>query len=89
MKNKQFISPQMYQIQSLLQVDTPKKRIAELINTSVSTVYREINRNKGKRSYTAASAQEYCDIRKERYGGNRKFTHEMENNVREKLTSNQ
>jgi IS30 family transposase len=89
MKNKQLISSQRYQIQSLLQVDTPKKKIAELINTSVSTVYREIIRNKGKRGYTAASAQEYCDIRKERYRGNRKFTPAMEKDIREKITTDQ
>jgi IS30 family transposase len=87
MKNKQLISSQRYQIQSLLQVDTPKKKIAKLINTSVSTVYREIVRNKGKRGYTAALAQEYCDIRKERYRGNRKFTHAMEKDISEKLTT--
>ncbi|GHT54130.1 IS30 family transposase [Bacteroidia bacterium] len=89
MKNKQLISSQRYQIQSLLQVGTPKKRIAEVIETSVSSVYREINRNKGKRGYTAASAQEYCDIRKERYRGNRKFTQAMEKDVREKITIDQ
>jgi IS30 family transposase len=89
MRNKQLILSQRYQIQSLLQVDTPKKRIAELAGTSVSSVYREINRNKGKRGYTAASAQEYCDIRKERYRTRRKMTHSMEKYIREKITSEQ
>jgi IS30 family transposase len=60
-KNKQLISNQRYPIQSLLQVNTPKKKIAVLIGISVSTVYREIARNKGKRGYTAAYAQEECD----------------------------
>jgi IS30 family transposase len=89
MKNKQLISGQRYQIQSLLQVNTSKKRIAELIGTSVSSVYREISRNKGKRGYTAASAQEYCDIRKERYKGNRKMTASMERYIKEKITTEQ
>ncbi|KAA6350004.1 hypothetical protein EZS27_002600 [termite gut metagenome] len=89
MKNKQLIREQRYQIQSLLQVDTPKKKIAALIGTSVSSVYREIIRNKGKRGYTAAAAQELCDIRKERYRGNRKFTHAMERHIRDRLTEKQ
>ena len=89
MKNKQLIREQRYQIQSLLQVDTPKKRIAELVGTSVSSVYREINRNKGKRGYTASSAQELCEIRKERYKGPRKFTYAMERHIRDKLTEQQ
>ncbi|GHT30131.1 hypothetical protein AGMMS49574_08890 [Bacteroidia bacterium] len=89
MKNKQLISGQRYQIQSLLQVGTPKKKIAELIGTSVSSVYREISRNKGKRSYRAASAQELCDIRKERYSRKRKLTGDMERHIRDKLTVEQ
>jgi IS30 family transposase len=87
MKNKQLISCQRYQIQSLLQVDTPKKKIAELINTSLSSVYREIARNKGKRGYSAAIAQEYCDIRKECH--KQKRTASMEKYIREKITTDQ
>ncbi|KAA6305379.1 hypothetical protein EZS27_042969, partial [termite gut metagenome] len=89
MKNKQLIREQRYQIQSLLQVDTPKKKIAALIGTSVSSVYREIIRNKGKRGYKAAAAQELCEIRKERYRGNRKFTPAMERHIRDRLTDKQ
>jgi IS30 family transposase len=77
MKNKQLIREQRYQIQSLLQVDTPKKKIAELVSTSVSSIYREIARNKGKRGYWASIAQEYCDIRKERYNKKRKLAGAM------------
>jgi IS30 family transposase len=89
MKNKQLISVQRYQIQSLLQTDTPKKKIAELTGTSVSSIYREISRNKGKRGYTAALAQEYCDIRKERYSGKRKLTGEMEKHIKDRLINEQ
>ncbi|KAA6320922.1 hypothetical protein EZS27_029365 [termite gut metagenome] len=89
MKNKQLISPQRYQIQSLLQVGTSKKKIAELVNTSVSTVYREIVRNKSKRGYTAAYAQEECDLRKERYKGKRRLTPEMERAIKKQLTTDQ
>jgi IS30 family transposase len=34
-------------------------------------------------------AQEYCDIRKERYRGRRKMTHSMEKYIREKITTEQ
>jgi IS30 family transposase len=89
MKNKQLIREQRYQIQSLLQVDTPKKKIAELVGTSVGSIYREISRNRGKRGYSAAIAQEYCDIRKERYQRKRKLTDSMEKHIRDKLTEEQ
>ncbi|KAA6313764.1 hypothetical protein EZS27_035514 [termite gut metagenome] len=39
-----------------------------------------------KRGYRAAAAQELCDIRKERYRGNRKFTPGMERHIRDRLT---
>jgi IS30 family transposase len=89
MKNKQLIREQRYQIQSLLQVGTPKKKIAELIGTSVSTVYREIARNQGKRGYSANIAQECCDLRKERYKKKRKWTSSMEKYIINKLTDEQ
>ncbi|GHS90824.1 IS30 family transposase [Bacteroidia bacterium] len=89
MKNKQLTREQRYQIQSLLQVGTSKKKISELIDTSVSSVYREIKRNQGLRGYTAAKAQEICDIRKERYCLCRKFTGSMERHIRDKLTTEQ
>jgi IS30 family transposase len=72
-----------------LQVGTPKKKIAELIGTSVSSLYREIIRNKGKRGYRAAAAEELCEIRKERYRGKRKFTPSMEGHIRDRLTDKQ
>jgi IS30 family transposase len=89
MKNKQLISSQRYQIQSLLQVDTPKKKIAELIDTFLGSVYREISRNKGKRGYSAAIAQEYCDIRKECHKQKRKLTPSIEKYIRGKITLSQ
>jgi IS30 family transposase len=89
MKEKQLTWEQRYQLESLLQVDTPKKRIAELIDTSLSSVYREIKRNSNKRSYRAAYAQQLCDERKERFGRNRKFTPVMERHIRKKLVEEQ
>ncbi|GHV40335.1 IS30 family transposase [Bacteroidia bacterium] len=89
MKNKQLTLSQRYQIQSLLQVNTSKKCISELLGTHISSIYREIKRNKGKRGYTALWAQEQCDIRKERYGCNRKFTGTMQVHIRDKLVNEQ
>jgi IS30 family transposase len=66
-------------------VDTPKKKIAELINTSVSSVYREIARNKSERGYSTAIAQEYCDIREECHRQKRKLTPTMEKYIRKKI----
>jgi IS30 family transposase len=89
MKNKQLTQCQRYQIQSLLQEHTSKKRIAELVDTHISSIYRELKRNIGKRGYSALGAQDQCDIRKERYGLNRKFTNSMETHIRAKLTKEQ
>jgi IS30 family transposase len=89
MKNKQLTSGQRYQIQALLQVNTPKKKIAELINTSVSTVYREIVRNKSKRGYKALYAQDECNLRKARHHKKRKLTTFMEKDIRNKLLTEQ
>ena len=86
---KQLIEGQRYQIQALLQENTPKKRIAELVGTHISTIYREINRNKGKRKYTAKLAQELCDLRKERLVRNRKFNCSMKKVITEKITKEQ
>jgi len=89
MKNKQLTSAQRYQIQSLLQVKTSKKKIAELIDTSVSSVYREISRNKSKRGYKAKYAQQESDMRKERYKGNRKLTASMQQYIRKRIEEDQ
>lgn len=86
---KQLIEGQRYQIQVLLQDNTPKKRIAELVGTHISTIYREINRNKGKRKYTAKTAQELCDLRKERFGRNRKFNCSMKKVITDKIIQEQ
>jgi IS30 family transposase len=67
MKNKQLTLEQRYNIQALLQINTPKKEIAQAVDTSISTVYREIDRNKHKRGYTANHAQMLSTERKERY----------------------
>jgi IS30 family transposase len=55
----------------------------------VSTIYREIRRNTGSHRYTGAGAQQYCDIRKERYRNNRKFTVSIERRIRTRLQEDQ
>ncbi|KAA6338000.1 hypothetical protein EZS27_013974 [termite gut metagenome] len=55
----------------------------------MSTVYREIVRNRGKRGYTAIYAQEECDLCKERYRGKRKLTPDMERAIKKKLITDQ
>jgi len=89
MKNKQLTSVQRYQIEVLLETGTSKKEVAKLIDTDKSTIYREINRNKRKRTYSAKYAQELCNERKERFGCNRKLTNEMEKYIRDKITTEQ
>jgi len=90
MKNKQLTSTQRNQIEVLLQTKTPIKRVAQLLGTDKSTIYREISRNKRKRgSYSAIFAQQLCKERQERFGRDRKFTIEMKKLIVEKLTKEQ
>lgn len=68
----QLTSEQRYVIYLGLQKGVSKPKIAESIEVSPSTVYREINRNKNKRGgYSWRLAQEMADERKERLPGNR------------------
>jgi transposase, IS30 family len=90
MKNKQLTSVQRNQIEVLLQTKTPINKVAQLLDTDKSSIYREINRNKRKRgSYSAIFAQELCTERKDRFGRVRKFTPEMKKLIVEKLTEEQ
>lgn len=89
MKNKQLTSVQRNQIEVLLQTKTGVKTIARLVDTDKSTIYREIKRNKRKRSYSASFAQQVSTERKERFGRPRKLTSEMEKLIIEKLTKEQ
>jgi IS30 family transposase len=89
MKNKQLTLEQRYYIQALLQTNTPKKAIAQAVDTSISTVYREISRNKHKRGYTANHAQMLSVERKERYRQRRILSPDMEQFIKKKLTEEQ
>jgi len=90
MKEKQLTQMQRYQLESLLQAGISKKKIAGLIDTSVSSVYREIKRNCNKRGgYSAAYAHQLCEERKERFRRKRKFTSAMEHHISKKITEEQ
>ena len=80
---------QRNQIQVLLQTKTPVKTVALLLDTDRSTVYREIKRNKIKRTYSAPLAQQLCSERKERFGRGRKLTTAMEKLIVEMLNKEQ
>jgi IS30 family transposase len=89
MKNKHLTSVQRNQIEVLLKTKTPIKKVAQLLKTDKSTIYREIKRNGKKRSYSANYAQELSDERKERFGRLRKFTPEITKFIKEKITKEQ
>ncbi|GAP73430.1 IS30 family transposase [Candidatus Symbiothrix dinenymphae] len=89
MKYKQLIKEQRYEIFALLQTGTPKEKIAEIVNVSASTVYREIERNKGTRKYTPIHAQMLADERKERYTRKRTFSAAVERQVKKRLEEDQ
>ena len=64
---KQLTSEQRYVISALLNREVSKKEIAKEIGCNVSTIYREIKRNKCKRGYYSPQiAHENAMIRRER-----------------------
>jgi IS30 family transposase len=89
MKNKQLTSIQRNQIEVLLKTKTTIKTVAQLLDTDKSTIYREIKRNKKKRSYSASFAQQLCTERKERFRRPRRFSLEAKKLIVEKLTMEQ
>ena len=77
----QLTSEQRYYIEVSLQNKMSKKMIAEHLNVHVSTVYREIKRNRGVHHYHHKLAQEKCDERKHRMRGIRTFTLDMRRRI--------
>ena len=77
----QLTSEQRYYIEVSLQNGISKKMIAESLKVHLSTVYREISRNKGVHSYHHKLAQQKCDQRKHRMRGIRTFTLEMRKRI--------
>ncbi|PLB85218.1 hypothetical protein C0T31_12090 [Dysgonamonadaceae bacterium] len=71
-KYKQLTSEQRYAIYLGLKEEASKKDIASQIGVHVSTLYRELERNKNKRGgYSRRLAHEMAGERKERLQGNR------------------
>ena len=68
---KHLNSEQRYGIYLLLKQNQTMTQIAQAIGVSVSTISRELKRNKGRRTYSPSKAQEYADERKEHLPGNR------------------
>jgi IS30 family transposase len=79
-----------YKIETLLKCDKTKPFIADALGINKSTVYREINRNGGKRGgYNAKQANEFAAEKKERFNIKRKFTEKMKDFIKEKLGEEQ
>jgi len=60
----QLTSPQRYQIKSLIQAEQSARKIAEIIGVTRSTIYRELQRNTGKRGYRPHQAHEKAMARR-------------------------
>ena len=72
-KYKQLTSQQRSQIFALLQKNVPKKEISLIVGCSVSTIYREVNRNSTEKgNYLWYSAQEMAMERRKRTTANRR-----------------
>ena len=63
---KQLTSEQRYAISVLLQSKKSKKEIASAIGVHISTLYRELQRNSGKRGYSWRMAHDMAKERHER-----------------------
>lgn len=77
----QLTSEQRYFIEVSLQNGMSKKMIAESLKVHLSTVYREISRNKGVHSYHHKLAQQKCDERKHRMRAIRTFTLDLRKRI--------
>ena len=89
--NYQHLSEsQRYEIKAYLNCNKSQKFIAEQLGVSQSSISRELNRNKLKRGgYSPEKAQDFTDVRKERFCYNRRFTKTVKDFVDQKLTQEQ
>jgi IS30 family transposase len=89
--NYQHLSKsQRYEIKEYLNCNKSQKFIAEQLGVSQSCISRELNRNKFKSGgYSPEKAQEFADVRKERFCHNRCFTKTVKDLVDQKLTQEQ
>ena len=89
-KYKHISNEQRYQISVLLKAGHKVSFIAEKLNLHRSTVYRELKRNSRQRgSYDPYFANQYSDIRKERFSNTRKLNSRMISFIKEKLENQQ
>ncbi len=89
MKHKKYnhlSKEQRYQLSVLLKAGHKIAYITKALNVHRSTLYREVKRNsKPRGSYEALYANEYAEIRKERFSKRRKLNPEMIRFIRDKL----
>jgi len=89
-KYKHISKEQRYQISVLIKVGHKVSFIAKQLNLHRSTVYRELKRNSRPRgSYDANYANQYAEIRKERFALARKLNGEMISFIKNKLEKDQ
>ena len=86
---KQLNQEQRYTIAQLLKRGARQREIARTIEVSVSTVSREIKRNKGKHTYRAAYAHMLAQERIEWRKHPRRFTEDLRLRAEELLRNKQ
>ena len=85
-KYKQLTKAKRDQLEVLLRSHTASAKIAELLGVHKSTIYRELNRNRGNYGgYSAEYAQQFTNDRKERLSRPRKLDSLMEKQIISKL----
>jgi transposase, IS30 family len=90
MKYQHLTENQRYEIAAYLKCNKSQKIIAEQLGVSESCISRELKRNKLKRGkYNALRAQEFTNIRKERFCNHRHFTMSVKGFIDDKLIQEQ
>ena len=90
MNYKHLTERQRYEIKAYLTCNKSQKFIAEKLGVSQSCISRELERNKLKNGvYNPKKAQEFTEIKKERFCNNRRFTKVVKDFVEQKLTQEQ
>ncbi|MDR3183934.1 MAG: IS30 family transposase [Prevotellaceae bacterium] len=80
-KKKHLTQEQRYTIARMLQAGCTKKEICIATGKDKSVISRETHRNSHKQGYTALSAQQYVNERKERFKQKRRFTELIKRHV--------
>ena len=88
MHYKQLTLMQRYQIKAFLTANFSLSFVAKTLKVSYSTIYRELRRNSGKRSYQPVIAHEKASLRRRYSKKKRRLTAEMKNIIRDKLRAN-